>query len=53
MTVRVLQSRASPKGRLKAQIEIARRMVWQAEFIGWRALHASWLATLRQLEAKK
>ena len=48
MTIPILHSRATKDPR-KAQIEAAQSMIWQARFIGWPALEASWRETLRKL----
>lgn len=50
MTRPVGHSIAPPGTRKRHMIEQAQRMVWQARFIGWRALEASWQQTLKKLE---
>ena len=46
MTIQPGKSRG--KDKLKGEIEIARRRIWEAEFIGWPALAESWMDTLEE-----
>ena len=46
MTIQPGKSRG--KDKLKGEIEIARRRIWEAEFIGWPALAESWMDTLQE-----
>lgn len=42
----------SPESVRKSQIAMKRRMVWQAERIGWPALAESWRRDLRAMGEK-
>jgi hypothetical protein len=37
------------KDKLKGELEIARKRIWMARFIGWPALVESWTQTLEKL----
>ena len=46
MTIQPGKSRGQDK--LKGEIEICRRRIWEANFVGWPALAQSWMDTLEE-----
>ena len=46
MTIQPGKSRG--KDKLKGEIEIAQRRIWEALYVGWPALAQSWMDTLEE-----
>jgi len=46
--VTIQPGKSRGKDKLAGEIEIARRRIWEAEFIGWPALAESWMDTLEE-----